>query len=459
MSRRIITAPKLWSYFQFQKRYYSLSNTIQYNTQIFNVFAYFVYFTFICLGLGFFKPIFWAIGISNVALVSFLYLKTKRQCQGITISRKAPTFAREKQLIEVHYVISNDTAFPINGLSFMEEFDGVQTGYYNVALNRPLKPHTKIQFVKKVGLDAGMGIKTFNPTNFILKDDLGMFDFKITFDHTHEIEVYPSIEETPSLKASVSPETIEYGFYEMPKRGDSNLFIGTRDYRHGDPVKHINWKLTKKSHKVVVNEYEKNTNTFVTLLMDLDYSNQLGFGELSTWEASKDLALSIVSNEIRKNNQVQVVTDNMVIPFSSGRSQLMTIERHFTQHEMVSSQTSNHLRHLHNLPAKGQIYYICPMLTTLKITETLEFLKRLKILGQEVVIFVLDPYAELQKAVKGDMRLGIMEMDRHARVEFELWEKSFKNMGVHFSYLKVERNLRLKEQLVETAMDLMEGKK
>jgi uncharacterized protein (DUF58 family) len=410
------------------------------------------------LCLGFFKSLFWAVALSNAVLIGFLYLRTFKLCHGISITRKAPTFAHEKNEIEIIYSISNETAFSVQTLEFSEEFDGIQTGQFKVNPDRSIPSHTKLNIIRKIKLNAGMGLKKFKPIVINFKDELGIFDFKIQFFDEHEIEVYPLIEETPTLKASISPDTIGYGFYEIAKRGDSNLFIGTRDYRHGDPVKHINWKLTKKTNNVVVNEYEKNTNTYITLLLDLDVDNQLGFGGLSTWEAAKDLALSITANEIKKNNLIQVISNNLHISFGSGKNQLSTIEKHFTLHEMTSSAEKQHLKYLQDLPAKSQIYYICPMLTSSKVLETFEFLKKLKMLNQHVSIFALDPYEELKSNLKGEMRIAIMEMERHVRADFEKRKKEFGNIQIPLTILKVKREMALRQQLVKEAQALLEIK-
>jgi uncharacterized protein (DUF58 family) len=456
--RRKILLPQLLNYIKIEFKYYNLNNNLAYNSHIYNNFSFFCVLVVLSFVFGFFKPIFWVIGLSSLVLVVFLYLKTLKLCQGITVQRKIPKLARERKVIEIIYWITNETAFPMINLSFTEKFDGVQAGYFNVCPGRNIPPHTKIQYSKKVLLDAGMGVKAFAPINVILKDDLGIFEFEVNFKATDEIEVYPFIDDIPPLKASVSPDTTEYGFYDIAKRGDSNLFIGTREYRYGDPVKHINWRLTKKTNKVIVNEYEKNTNTFVTLILDLDLGSQLGFGELSTWEAAKDLALSISTNEIRKNNLIQIVSNNLYIPFGSGKNQMMIMEKHFTFHEMVNFSELNYLRHLNNLPEKGQIYYICPLVMTPKSVEILELLRKLKMDGQSVVIFVLDPYETLVQSIKGDMKIGIREMDRHAREEFKNLEIKFQKIGLPIINLKVKKEKLLYEQIVINAQNLIEVK-
>ena len=125
---------------------------------------------------------------------------------------------------------------------------------------------------------------------------------------------------------------------------------------------------------------------------------------------------------------------------------------------MVDSKESNHLKYLQDLPARGQVYYICPMIVTPKIKETFEQLKKLKVLGQSIVIFVLDPLEELAQSIKGEMKIAIREMDRHARGEFLLFEDKFKKMGIPFVYIKVKKDIELYDQVIKNAQELIEVK-
>jgi uncharacterized protein (DUF58 family) len=405
---------------------------------------------------GFFNRIFWAVALGEVGLTLYLYLKARKLAQGVFITRAAPKMSREKELIEIEYTLSNETGFALHQFKFSDEFDGIQVG--RIDLECDLPPQTKKSIKTQVRLNAGMGIKTFKPLLLNIQDELGLFHFRLQFELTQELEVYPFLEETPLLENSLSPEAIRFGFYEISKRGDSNLFIGTRDYRYGDPVKHINWKLSKKTQQVVVNEFEKNTNTFVTLLLDLDLKNQLGLGELSTWEWAKDLALSVCANEIGRNNMIQVLCHNIFIRFSSGPSQLTTIERHFTHHELSASDSDSHFKHLSNLPSEGQVYFVCPMITTPSIQETFRLLKRLKMSGQNVIIFVLDPYQELTQAIRGGMRSTIMVMERHAREEFARHAEELGKLGIRLVSLRVGKGIDFQAQILKHAHDLLEVK-
>lgn len=456
--RKKVLPPKLSHYFSFDKKFEHFNNNLYFNTQVFNGFTFFCALIIASSVLGFYKPIFWALGAGLLVLLIFLYQKTARLCEGVMIRRQIPKYSREKSEIEVSYLISNETGFSLKDLSFTDEFTGVSLGHFEVRAPKTIRPQAQIKIVQKIFLDAGMGLKSFEPIKLRLVDELGIFDFKVEFLQNQELEVYPFVEKTPSFKNLVSPDSTHFGFYEVAQRGDSNLFIGTREYRRGDPVKLINWRLTKKSDKVVVNEYEKSTNTFVTLLLELDLKNQMGIGGASTWELAKDLALSICHNEIRKCNWVQVISHDLYIPFGTGKQQIGVFEKHFTYHELKESKTQNHLRYLSGLPSKGQVYFICPSLFTPETVETIERLKRLRVEGQRVIIFILDPIQHIVQSVQGKLKLSMLETKRHADEVYKKLEKDLKKHGIPLVPVTFDEKKTLSDQVLASARQLVELK-
>lgn len=456
--RRKVSPPILKEYFHFAQKTSRLNETFYLNTQVFNGFSFLCTFIFLSVVVGFFYSTFWAIGTSTIFLLVFLYKKTSKLCYGVSIQRELPKFCREKSEITINYIISNTTGFKLEGLSFTEMFDGVQKGFFEVECNKGVPAQTQIKIEKKIYLNSGMGIKSFKPLNIKLRDDLGIFDFKVEFFQDSELQVFPALEETPKFINRISPDSIEYGIYELAKRGDTNLFIGTREYRRGDPVKHINWKLTKKSTKVIVNEYEKSTNTYITLLLELNLKHQAGFGNMSTWELAKDLSLSICHNEIKRGNSIQVISNNLYIPFGSGKTQIEILEKHFTYHELQNTEAQNQFKRLSDLPQQSQIYYICPSLLTLEIKETLEILKKIRSQGNRVIIFTLDPYIEMATTSEGKVKMTLFEIHRHSTNDLNAATKDLLQYGIPVIPITITKDLNIYDQIIENSKGLLETK-
>lgn len=456
--RKKIIKPKLSDYFHLERKKTSINNSLYFNTQIFNGFSFLTVFSAICIILGFYRSLYWSIGLSVLFLLFYLYQKCSKLCYGITIEREIPGYSVEKNELTVTYKVSNETGFRFSGLSFIEGFDGVQSGFFEVQSSNTIPPQTQVTIKQKIVLNGGMGIKKFEPIRLNIRDELGIFDFKVEFIQPQEIEVYPFLEETPSFKKSISPDSIENGLYELSKRGDSNLFMGTREYRRGDPVKHINWKLTKKSDKVIVNEFEKSTNTSVTLLLDLNLESQSGSGEISTWELTKDLALSICQNEINKSNSIQVISNDLYIPWGSGKKQIALFEKFFTHHELKTSKQEDFIRHLSAIPARGQVYYICPVYFSPQSTEIIEHLKKLKEQGQKVIVFAINPFKEMASIATGKNKSNLLEMHRHLVLNQERIRNELMIYGIPLIPISADKGIGLSQQIVQNSKDLLEIK-
>ena len=70
--------------------------------------------------------------------------------------------------------------------------------------------------------------------------------------------------------------------------GDSEEFMSLRDYRPGDPLRHIHWKSWAKTHKPVVKEFQ--AEYFVRHALVLDTFQQVGYSDV--FEEAVSLAAS-----------------------------------------------------------------------------------------------------------------------------------------------------------------------
>jgi uncharacterized protein (DUF58 family) len=439
------------------KTFEHLNHNLYFNTQVFNGFSFMVMISFFCLVAGFWAPKYWAVAGGMIFLLFFLYQKTAAICQGCWIKREVPRLIREKSEIEITYTISNETAFKIDGIKFIDAFDGLEKGFFLVEDLSVIAPHSQKQVSRKVIVNTGMGIKEFGNIKLDFRDELGLFDFKLEILQECSVDVYPMIEETLPLRTAISPDSIEFGMYEIAKRGDSNLFIGTRLYRHGDPVKHINWKLSQKKQELVVNEFEKSTNTFVTFLLDLDLKGQSGVGEVSTWEMAKDLTLSIAHNETKRFNLIQVISNNLYIPFGTGQNQMAFLEKHFTYHELEGEQSSRGLQHLNQLPSGGQLYYLTSAISIEQGKEILEKLKQLKSSGQKVIIFLLNPFGKLATLAEGKMKTLMHELNRSSASNYSRLKGQMGMANIPVMMISSGRE-SLPEQFKKEARELLEVK-
>lgn len=452
--KRRIHLPRISAHFTWHRRYFDFVNNLYFNAHLFSTFNFFFGLILVSFVLGFWRSTYWALTVSLSVYLIYAWARARQLAQGLVIRRQHRKRAREGEHLEVVYEISNETGFSLPAISFRQNFSGVQAGFFSVRTPGRIPPQTRDRIVVAVELNAGMGVKELGDFDVELRDELSLFGSSIEFLGRSEVEVFPKILETPVLRKSISPDSTEFGYFDIQRRGESDLFIGTREYRRGDPVRHINWKLSRKTLNLIVNEFEKNANTYVTLLLDLELNSQIGIGAHSTWEIAKDLALSIAAHEIRARNYVQVLAQGLFVPFGTGPDQMLTLERHFTYHDLKNSGT-DHLRQLSHLPAHSQVFFFCPLLATGNVLETLATLKRLRHQGIGVTVFAIDPFREVRRSVTGSDHAPVMILGSEARAQFAEIERDLKKSGIHFLIVDVAET-PLFEQLLARARHLLE---
>ena len=75
--------------------------------------------------------------------------------------------------------------------------------------------------------------------------------------------------------------------------GAGTEIYGTRDYRSGDNLRHIHWRSSARTNRLVVKEFEQVLSSPVTILLDRHHLAQAGWGKETTYEYCVRLAASI----------------------------------------------------------------------------------------------------------------------------------------------------------------------
>ena len=77
------------------------------------------------------------------------------------------------------------------------------------------------------------------------------------------------------------------------RAGNEGETIGVRDYRHGDPIKNIQWVHTARCNRLIVRERQSLSQMPIKIIVDLTPANHTGRGSQSTYEWAIRLAGSI----------------------------------------------------------------------------------------------------------------------------------------------------------------------
>lgn len=115
------------------------------------------------------------------------------------------------------------------------------------------------------------------------------------------------------------------GAHRSPYFGQSVEFVQHRQYAPGDDVRHVDWKVWARQDRLVIKQYEEDTNLRCSLLIDSSASMSYGRGEMTKFHYASILAACISMLVLKQQDAVgSVMFDNRI----RTRVPLRTSQRH-----------------------------------------------------------------------------------------------------------------------------------
>ncbi|MBU1564873.1 MAG: DUF58 domain-containing protein [Proteobacteria bacterium] len=99
-------------------------------------------------------------------------------------------------------------------------------------------------------------------------DPLGLCKHQIQYENPQNLLILPKLYPVPKLFFPGSRKYHLGGIIAAQNRGDSNEFLSLREYSHGDPIKHIDWKSTARVGKTIVKQYRDEYFSRYGLILD-----------------------------------------------------------------------------------------------------------------------------------------------------------------------------------------------
>jgi uncharacterized protein (DUF58 family) len=117
---------------------------------------------------------------------------------------------------------------------------------------------------------------------------LGLFRARMTVGGTDRLTVHPWYLPEAQWQAGQRRPAFMLG---SDRPGVGADLLGTREYRPGDPTRHIHWRSSARRNVLVVKEFEEERNPGLAVI--LDTSRELGEGRDTTLEYSIKLAATL----------------------------------------------------------------------------------------------------------------------------------------------------------------------
>ena len=184
------------------------------------------------------------------------------------------------------------------------------------------------------------------------------------------------------------------GMHRAPFFGASIDFAEHRGYVAGDDIRRVDWRLYARTDRYYVKQYEADTNTNFTVLLDISKSMQFTSGGVTKLEYGQFLAACLAFLAQRQRDRVGIITfdEAMVthVPPSAKHFNVVLLTLDRARAERPGRLSEPLKKMAEHFKRRGILLLISDFYD--EPDEILEAIKPLRFLGNELIVFhVLDP--------------------------------------------------------------------
>lgn len=139
------------------------------------------------------------------------------------------------------------------------------------------------------------------------EDLLGLHVVETRVPVRSELLVYPRRVDLPY---HVLPHRIGGGQAPLemtPRKGDGSSFFGTREYRPGDPLRHVHWRASARLGRLAVVEWEAEESAEILLAIETSRGSERDLGPGTTLDLAAGLAASLAAHVLAQGDSVKLL--------------------------------------------------------------------------------------------------------------------------------------------------------
>ncbi len=147
------------------------------------------------------------------------------------------------------------------------------------------------------------------PVELRLRDAFGFFVRDEAAGGVESLKVFPRPEDLDDVLANARQPFLVSGAFHTGQPGGGTDFFALRDYLPGDPMRSVNWKASSKSgdDELIVNQWERESQTLVTLLFDAREVSTLGTAGANANVYGARAVVSLMGYFFGNRDRVQVL--------------------------------------------------------------------------------------------------------------------------------------------------------
>ena len=202
------------------------------------------------------------VGGLMVALLVVSALLARASLRGLRVTRALPAHLYAEDPVRIQVTLTNlKRRLGAFAVRVRDAIDGRATHEsYLLALPPAAEDRAEYQHTFE-----RRGLHTFESLTVHSAFPFGLFPQQRAFSEPQRVVVYPHID--PVEDALLATLADPHRFVHMRRGGGANIF-GVREYRSDDDARHICWKLSAKSDRLLMREYETEQTTEAMLILD-----------------------------------------------------------------------------------------------------------------------------------------------------------------------------------------------
>lgn len=201
--------------------------------------------------------------------------------------------------IDIDYQINNHSNFYIPYIEIQSHIGKQLTGKGSPKITTTLYPKESFIHRETVVLKK-RGYYKLGEIQLTVKDVFGLYSLRKNITTETSLLVYPETIELSTFRITAVEQSGEL-LVEDPAFQDRSRISSIREYRDGDWIKSIHWKLSAKLDQLMVKDYENRGNAHVAMFIDNYQGHFTNDVDRRLEDKMAEVALSIINYYINQN--------------------------------------------------------------------------------------------------------------------------------------------------------------
>ncbi|MBP1966896.1 DUF58 domain-containing protein [Paenibacillus aceris] len=212
------------------------------------------------------------------------------------------------------------------------------------------------------------------------------------------IEIYPDLSQVRGVLGATQDTLILEGHRLFKKQRSGSEFHYIRDYVQGDDIRHINWKASARTTKLMTNLFQPEKGKIVTIILDCGRQMGIEQGGQVKLDRTLEAALTLAAVALKQGDQVALIAYSsqvkVYVPAAKGLPHLQVLTKavYDLSTDFVESSPQIAFSHvLRFLKKRSLIVLFSDMESYLYNQEMLPYVQRLRRSHHVLLLSLQDP--------------------------------------------------------------------